>query len=122
MISFEKFIMEDGSPIYMQLVRYIKQGIAAGLIRNGDEMPSRRVLSALLGINPNTVQKAYRMLEEENLVESHAGAKSYVVIDDIQIERIRSQLLESNAKAVVNAMNKMGVSKNEALSLVERHW
>lgn len=81
MISFDSFVISDGSPIYMQILRYIQRGAAAGRIADGDELPSRRVLSALLGINPNTVQKAYRMLEEAGLMESHAGAKSYMCLD-----------------------------------------
>ena len=78
MISFESFIMEDGRPIYLQIILFVKRGIIAGVIADGEELPSRRVLSALLGVNPNTVQKAYRMLEEEGLIQSHSGAKSYV--------------------------------------------
>ena len=106
----------------MQLVRYIKQGVAAGVIKNGDEMPSRRVLSALLGINPNTVQKAYRILEDEGVIQSHAGAKSSVSIDAGQKADIRAQLTESSAKAVIDAMKNMGISKKQALSLVEKLW
>lgn len=122
MISFEQFTWEDGSPIYLQIIRHIKQGIVAGIIQNGDEMPSRRVLSALLGVNPNTVQKAYRLLEDEAIVESHSGAKSYAVLNAAKVESIRRQMLESDALVIVNAMKKMGVSKDEALALVERLW
>ena len=61
MLSFSGFRLEDGSPIYQQIIRYLEQGIAAGTIRDGDGLPSRRVLSAQLGVNPNTVQKACRM-------------------------------------------------------------
>ena len=74
MISFDHFIPNDQSPIYQQIILYIKQGIAAGVIRNGDEMPSRRTLSALLGVNPNTVQKSYKLLEEEGIISSTPGA------------------------------------------------
>ena len=63
MISFDGFTIEDGSPIYLQIILYIKRCIIAGTIVDGDELPSRRVLSALLGVNPNTIQKAYRLLE-----------------------------------------------------------
>ena len=76
MISFERFVPEEGVPIYLQILRYVKREAVAGLIRDGDELPSRRVLSALLGVNPNTVQKAYRMLEEESLIQSHTGTAS----------------------------------------------
>ena len=122
MISFEKFIMEDGTPIYLQILLYIKRGIIAGTIADGDELPSRRVLSALLGVNPNTVQKAYRMLEEEGLIASHSGAKSYMVLPQDTIQRVRAELLEGDARTIVSAMKQMGLSKSEALALLEKYW
>lgn len=122
MISFETFIMEDGMAIYLQILQYIKRGIIAGTIVAGDELPSRRVLSALLGVNPNTVQKAYRMLEEEGLISSHSGAKSYMVLTDKTVEKVRSELLEGDAVNIVAAMKQMGLSKAEALQLLERYW
>ena len=122
MVSFEHFKMEDGSPIYTQIVQYIKRGITAGTIQDQDEMPSRRVLSSLLGVNPNTVQKAYRILEEENLIESRSGAKSYVTVTELQVALIRTQLLENNAKTLITAMKQMGITKEEAVRLVEKLW
>lgn len=122
MISFEQFLMEDGSPIYLQILLYIKRGVIAGTIQNGDELPSRRMLSALLSVNPNTVQKAYRMLEDEELIQSHSGAKSYMILDDAKIERIKEELLENDAQAIVRAMKQMGLSKTEAISLIEKFW
>lgn len=76
MVSFADLLLTDGIPIYQQILRYVKGGIAGGTIAHGEELPSRRVVSALLGVNPNTVQKAYRLLEEEGLIQSHTGAKS----------------------------------------------
>ncbi|MGI6358928.1 MAG: GntR family transcriptional regulator [Bacillota bacterium] len=122
MVSFGQFTLQDGSPIYLQIIRHIKQSIVAGTARDGDEMPSRRVLSALLGVNPNTVQKAYRLLEEEGIIESRSGVKSYLVLNDGQVRRIRQQLLESDVRELASAMKKMGVSKAEAVSLVEQLW
>lgn len=122
MISFERFLLEGGVPIYLQILLYIKRGIVAGTICHGEELPSRRVLSALLGVNPNTVQKAYRMLEEEGLIASHAGAKSYVVLDDQTVTRIRRELLAEDARSIVSAMRQMAISKEEALALIEEYW
>jgi len=122
MISFDKFMMEDGMPIYLQILLFIKRGVIAGTIVDGDELPSRRVLSARLGVNPNTVQKAYRMLEEEGLIQSHSGAKSCMVLDEGRTEQIRAELLENDAKTVVSAMRQMGLSKAEALALIETYW
>ena len=122
MISFASFTMEDTAPIYLQIITYIKRGIVAGTVRDGDELPSRRVLSALLGVNPNTVQKAYRLLEEEALILSHAGAKSCVAADDATVIRLRRELLAADVRGVITALKQMGLTKEDALSLIEQHW
>lgn len=122
MITFDNFTMTDGSPLYSQIVLYIKRGVAAGTIRHGDELPSRRVLSALLGVNPNTVQKAYRLLEDEGLVASHSGAKSLMVLDEGKDALVRAELLQSDAQNYIAAMRRMGVDKAEALALLEQVW
>jgi GntR family transcriptional regulator len=122
MISFEKFTAEDGIPVYLQIVRFIKRGVVSGAVKDGDEVPSRRVLSALLGLNPNTVQKAYRILEEEKLMENHAGAKSYMAVDAEAAARIRRELLQSDAAAVVKRLKEMGLTKAEAARLIETYW
>ena len=122
MISFESFIPEEGMPIYLQIVRHIKRGIVSGAVVHGDEVPSRRVLSALLGVNPNTIQKAYAMLEEEGLMASHAGAKSYMTVSDARAEAVREELLRADVTAVIDALRQMGLSKTEALSLIETYW
>ena len=122
MISFEDFLMEDDSPIYLQVIRYIKRGIVAGTIRDQDEVPSRRELSALLGVNPNTIQKAYHMLEEEEIILSRAGAKSCVTIDAGKIAKIRRELLRKETESWVAAMKQMKVSLEEAEELVKEIW
>jgi len=122
MISFDNFTMQEGIPIYLQIVRHIKRGIVSGSIVNADEVPSRRLLSALLGVNPNTIQKAYRMLEDEKLMESHSGAKSYMRLDGETVERVRRQLLESDAVNIVDTLKGMGLTKQQALLLIENYW
>lgn len=122
MVSFEDFRMTDGSPIYVQILRHIKRGVVAGTIRDGDELPSRRMLSALLGVNPNTVQKAYRMLEEEGLMQSHSGAKSLMQLDGAKIELVRIELTQGIAGELTAALKHMGLSCAQALSLIEKMW
>ena len=122
MISFDGFHMEEGTPIYQQILLFLKRSAVSGEIQDGDELPSRRALSALLGVNPNTVQKAYRQLEEEGLIRSHTGAKSCMVLDAEQTTRIRSELLENDAKSVVQAMKQLGLSKTAARRLIETFW
>ncbi len=122
MISFEEFVMGDGSPIYQQILMFIKRGVVAGTIVDGDELPSRRVLSALLGVNPNTIQKAYRMLEEEGLIQSRSGAKSCMVLDGDRIDQLRRELLGGAVKHMVSQMRQMGISREDAIELLKTWW
>ncbi len=118
MIDFGGFVQTEGQPIYLQIMRYIKQGLAAGTIADGEELPSRRALSALLTVNPNTIQKAYRLLEEEGLVQSHAGAKSYVRATEQQRQALRRELTENQLRGMVRDMKRMGLTAAEAMSLI----
>ncbi len=122
MIDFGAFRAEDGTPIYLQIIKYLKQGVVSGAAADGDELPSRRVVSALLGLNPNTVQKACRMLEEEGLLVSHAGAKSCVRVTPELRERVRAELIRSDAVAAASAFRRMGVPLEEAIELVKRAY
>ena len=122
MISFDNFTARGDTPIYLQIVRHIKRGIVSGTVKNGDELPSRRVLSALLGVNPNTIQKAYKILEDEGLIESHLGSKSYMVLDTDKSNAVRAELVEDDAKAAVEKLKDMGITKSEAIALIEKHW
>lgn len=120
MIDFAGFAQTEGQPIYLQIMRYIKQGLAAGTIADGEELPSRRALSAFLTVNPNTVQKAYRLLEEEGLVQSHAGAKSFVCATREQRDALQRELTENELRGMVRDMKRLGLTAAEAALLVEK--
>ena len=122
MVTFNTFKPTEGTPIYQQILLYVKRGAVAGTIRNGDELPSRRVLSALLGINPNTVQKAFRLLEDEELITSQTGAKSYMTLSAAKIERLREDLLREDIRGIAGALRQMGIDKEEALRLLSENW
>ena len=120
MISFENFHSVEGVPIYLQMIRHVKQGLAAGTVQNGDELPSRRILSATLAVNPNTVQKACRQLEEEGLIQSRPGAGSHITASSEQVEHIRQELFHTEVQETVAAMKRMGLKKEEAVELLRR--
>ncbi len=122
MVDFSGLRLMDGTPIYLQIITHVKRGLVAHSMAQGDEMPSRRALSARLGVNPNTIQKAYRMLEEEGLLTSHAGAKSYLQADPATVQALRGELLGGEISAMIASIKEMGLSKEEALALVAQRW
>ena len=122
MVSFEGFRAVDGVPIYLQIQTYVRRGCVAGTIRDGDELPSRRVLSALLGVNPNTVQKAFRLLEEEHLMESRTGAKSCMTLPPDTLDALRREVLSDELRTMARTLRQLGISREEALRLIEQAW
>ena len=68
---FSDLILNTRDPVYLQLVRYVHLQICRGVLRDGDALPSRRELAVLLGINPNTAQKAYSTQETVRMAEEN---------------------------------------------------
>jgi GntR family transcriptional regulator len=65
-------------PAYLQLVQQARQAVRMGVLDIGDQLPTVKEVVAELAINPNTVQKAYRELEHEGLVEGRQGIGTFV--------------------------------------------
>ena len=65
-------------PIFEQIVRRVKEAVAAGEASPGDRLPSVRELARELAINPNTVARAYEALERESIIVRRQGAGCFV--------------------------------------------
>lgn len=114
--------MEEGIPIYLQIVRYVERCMVSQVAKDGEELPSRRTLSALLGVNPNTVQKAYRLMEEAHYMESKSGTKSILTISPELVATVRQKLLYGDIMKLIDALKASGSTKEEALSLIADLW
>ena len=121
-VDFSELRLNEESPIYLQIVRFIKIKMVNRQVRDGDELPSRRVLSAMLEVNPNTIQKAYRLMEEEGLLVSFAGSKSLLQFDESLVDKYRRELLVVEAERDIEEVKKMGLTVEEAIDLVKERW
>ncbi|HIJ67631.1 MAG TPA: GntR family transcriptional regulator [Planctomycetes bacterium] len=65
-------------PIYQQIIDQIKRDIALGRLKAADKLPTVRQLAAQLVLNPNTISKAYRQLEQDGIIVTRPGAGAYV--------------------------------------------
>ena len=122
MIEFESYKQDKESPIYLQLVNHIKSCIASGNAKDGEELPSRRWLSARLGINPNTVQKAFAVLELEGLIVSKGGSGSVFTISDETVKKLREELFKKELGKVITSMKTAGISLEDAVNILKEHW
>ena len=119
MISFEAFRQTDGTPIYLQIIRYIQQGLAAGTIQDGDELPSRRVVSALLAVNPNTVQRALAELEGTGLLHTQRTAGRFVTEDLSVIQSAKEKLARGRTREYLSSMAQLGYSRQQVKALLD---
>lgn len=108
----------SGIPTYRQLVDQLRLQIASGRLAAGRELPSTRVLSQQLGINPMTVSKAYGLLEEEGLLTHRPGlpltvsALSGELLDRERVAQLRA-LLEPAALAA----RQLGLSSTRSVAV-----
>src|SRR3989442_12420115 len=73
---------DDPAPVYVQIERRIRMGVADGTLQPGDHLPSVRDLARQLGLSPNTVGRAYADLSREGVISASAGARSEIATPD----------------------------------------
>ncbi len=116
-----KIDWQSGVPAYDQIVKGFIKLIAVGAMAAGDKMPSVRAMASKLGVNPNTIQKAYLILEEKGIIYSVAGKGSFVSDGDdaikTVIENFKDQL-EKTAKELA----RLGLSKDELSEIIDKAY
>lgn len=111
----------NGVPVYRQIVDQVRFQAASGVLRPGEELPSTRVLSAELGVNPMTVSKAYGLLEEEGVVTRRPGLP--LVVSDHSAKETARARAESLARVLapaVRAARQLGIPDSEAAEIYRR--
>ena len=83
----------DKLPVYQQMKDYFIDAILAGTYPLGSELPSRRAIASEFKVNPNTVQRAFKAMEEEGVIVTLANVPSQVTQDQVLLNRLRRQRL-----------------------------
>ena len=108
----------DSRPIYEQVQDGLRKLMVAGVLQEGEKLPSVRALAGQLAINPNTIQRAYEALEREGYVYSIGGRGSFVAprreVDDGRKEELFKQL-----DAAVKELRFLGVTREELIKRME---
>lgn len=110
------------TPIYLQLIRLIRQAIASGDQAPGSKLPGVRDLAVDYGVNPNTVQRALTELERDGLLYTERTAGRYVTADEKKIAAIRTELAERQIDDFVHQMKALGFDRSQLLKVLEEKW
>lgn len=109
----------NGIPIYLQIVNQVKYLIASGRLAPPDELPPIRVLAEQLVINPNTVARAYRDLEQAGILTSRRGAGTYVAEGGSPLARKeRVRILTERVDGLLAEAHQLKFTTDELIELV----
>lgn len=115
--------VKSGVPIYVQLVTQIRQLVASGRLPVGTELPTIRVLAEQLLVNPNTVARAYRELEQAGIVTARRGLGTVVSDTGSTMgKRERTERLRDRVDGLLAEAGQLGFEFEELMQLMRtRH-
>ena len=106
-------------PIYEQLVKKFKSLIINNVIKPDEQLPTVRLLAAELTVNPNTIQKAYRELENRGYIYSVPGKGNFVRGSVPDNSGARLQSLEKKLTAIISEMLYLGKGSEDIRTLIQ---
>ena len=103
------------TPIYEQIVEEIEKYVALGILKEKEQIMSIRELASTLGINPNTVKKAYTILETKNIITSISTKGTFIKENAslVKVQTINNYI--NDIKDIIDKLSKLGISKEDIL-------
>ncbi|UQD52133.1 GntR family transcriptional regulator [Bacillus methanolicus] len=111
--------LRSRKPIYEQLVDKFKELIINEVLKADEQLPSVRALAQQLMINPNTIQKAYRELENQNYIYSVKGKGCFVNHSSYIQNSEKIQSIKKELKKLITEALYLGISANELYSMIK---
>ena len=112
----------SGLPIYIQIMEQIKQQVVNGALQPGDQLPTVRALALDLRVNFNTVARAYRLLDEADVISTQQGRGTYILeIPPPEVtEKLRQQSLEALAHHYLREALRLRSTPDEIVQTVQK--
>lgn len=111
----------DGNrPIYQQIIEQVEHWIASDYWQQNEKVPSVRQLAEDLEVNPTTIQRAYSILEQQEILISQRGIGKFVTNKIDKITDLRFRLIEAHLEAFITQLRKLELTQNEREHIIER--
>ncbi len=112
---------KTGIPFYRQIIDQIKYGIASGNLKAGEQLPTVRALAVELKVNLNTITKAYKELEIQNILETQQGSGTFIGKNNITIPaKEKSKKLNSICNEFLTIAFSYGFSTEEIINELQK--
>lgn len=108
--------VQSGVPVYRQIIDQVTGGMASGVLKAGDQLPTVRQLAVDLAINPNTVVRAYGELEIRGVLETQQGTGTFISRQKIKRDEVeRQRRLNQLVSELIARAGAMGFTVQELL-------
>ncbi len=107
----------SSKPIYEQIYDQFVKLIISKVLKPDEKLPSVRELASIIRINPNTIQKAYKMLENNNYIYSLKGKGNFVKDDD-ELYKIYLKSIENELRKLIRSLKKLNIKDDEILLII----
>ena len=109
---------QSRTPVYQQVYDDIVRLASLGVLKPNDKLPPVRTLAVDLGVNPNTISKAYKMLESDGVIYSTVGRGSFISDKFSETEAIKKQEVKKFKEATEQAYKK-GLTREDMIEVVD---
>lgn len=109
---------QSRTPIYEQIINEIEKYVSLGILKPKEQILSIREMASTLGINPNTVKKAYSELENRGVIQTISTKGTFIAQDT---DRVKSEKIDSkieDIKKIINELEKIGITKEEIIKKI----
>ena len=113
-------LFNENEPIYIQVYNHILIQIATGKYPVGEKIPSVRELSIKLKINPNTISKALKELENLNIIYAKRGIGNFVSEDEDKIRSLKEDILKKITTNFIKNLKKLGITLSEVKNILNK--
>ena len=119
MLVIDKF---SRKPIYEQVIEGIERDIVMGILKEREQLPSIRELSALLGVNPNTIQKAFQELDRNGIIISGQGRGCFVAENASLKIKEKLSVKITEIENIALELARAGIEEEKLISAIKRAY
>lgn len=116
-----KLEYDASKPIYEQIIDKIKKMIVRGELKPGDKLPSQRKMAKKVEVNPNTIQRAYREMENLGLVETKRGLGTFIKEEEKIVNGISEEMANRTVEKFLSEMKSLGFNEKDVLEVVKNN-
>lgn len=108
--------------IYEQIVNEIERYVSLGILKKDEKIPSVRNMALDLGINPNTVKKAYDILEEKGVIVTISTKGTFISDSIDKVKKTKEKDLLNKINELIKELEKFGLSKEEIFEKIKKSF